>query len=209
MSYFVGLTFVQHYLQFKKINSFRRRFDYKHSPAMPLHMSILPPFELDNTGDLNELEDCLLDAVESNFLGLTNANEVEMSSLGFDYSKTSLLYLRPKLSEEIFFCQDSVKRVLKEFNVSFKKSKSIGKHIQNEFQSILPLGRLKDTDLFNVAVETAQEEFMLPFKLAAGSVVLFEKTSTGWVQRRRLFDFPKCELELASSNINVSGFQLS
>lgn len=209
MSFFVGLTFVQHYLQFKKIDSFRRRFDYKHNPSMPLHMAILPPFELEFTTDIDEIEECLYDVVESNFLGLENTNQVEMSSLSFDFSKTSLLYLQPKLSEEIFFCQDSVKRVLKEFNVSFKKSKSSGKYIKNEFQSLLPLGRSSDIELFKVAVNTAQEEFILPFKLAAGSVVLFEKTSTGWIQRRRLFDFPKCELDLGSSNINVSGFQLS
>ena len=142
-------------------------------------------------------------------MGIEDVSKIDMSSINFEFSKTSLLFIEPKLPEEFFFCQDSVKKVLEEYNVKFKATKSSGKYLNNEFQSILPLARSRDLELFKASVAASQEEFIMPFQLATSSIVLFEKTSSGWIQKRRLFDFPKCELNLNASNINVSGFQLS
>ena len=47
MEYFIGLTFHQSSIHYKKIDSFRSRFDSKYSVSKLLQMTLFPPFHID------------------------------------------------------------------------------------------------------------------------------------------------------------------
>ena len=67
--YFIGLTFHQNFVQFKKIDSFRKRFDPYYSLCKSLQMTILPPFELSSPRDEKVVIDALEEELDSFFHG--------------------------------------------------------------------------------------------------------------------------------------------
>ena len=52
--YFIGLTSHQNFVQFKKIDSFRRQFDPHFNHCKMLQMTILPPFDLPFKGQTQQ-----------------------------------------------------------------------------------------------------------------------------------------------------------
>ena len=78
MRYFLGLTFKQHFSQFKKLDSFRQQFDPKYYLTPTLQMTLLPSFEMegeipyDMVAELEEL-------FEDYLVGLTSLEQIHFS----------------------------------------------------------------------------------------------------------------------------------
>jgi hypothetical protein len=182
MQLFIGLTFNQSQLQFKKIDSFRKRFDDKYQCSHLLQMTLLPPFKL----VVNDLSDDL----DGQFCGIDKALEVDFN--GFDFVTTGrngVVFLKPTLPVDLYHCQEAIQGVLKELGATSKKHKNLARCSLNDLQTFLPIGRFDDMDLMSVAVNTAKIEFDGPFSLRANNLVLFEKTPTQWLPLRILHSF--------------------
>ena len=98
--YFIGLTFHQNFVQFKKLDSFRRQFDPHYFHCKTLQMTILPPFELPSKGlrqqsgkGIEQLCRQLEEDLESVFFGQDRLLKVD-----FDKIELHHLIMTKKLS---------------------------------------------------------------------------------------------------------------
>lgn len=207
MQLFIGLTFRQNYLQFKKIDSFRRRFDEKYSRSHILQMTLMPPFRLETftLQGINEFVEELAEDMEGQLLGMETPLEVDFNGFDFIAGKKGVLFLKPTIPIDIFHCQESLKESIKIFGGIFNKHKNLGKSYYNDLQTFLPIGRFTDMDLLSQAVDKARLEFAGPFKLTARDITLFEKTPGQWLPRKILYTFPDHdeEAELEESDFSI------
>lgn len=192
MQLFIGLTFRQNHLQFKKIDSFRKRFDGKYNRSHILQMTLMPPFKLEgNTTDgLHQFFEEVIEDVDSQLLGMEHSLSVDFNGFDFITGRKGILFLKPTIPIDIFHCQESLKESIKSFGGTFSKTKNLAKSFSNDLQTFLPIGRFTDMGLLSLAVDKARIEFSHPFKLVARDIVLFEKTPVQWLPLKILHRFP-------------------
>lgn len=184
MEFFIGLTFEPSSIHHNKIESFRSRFDSKYQKGEKLQLTLLPPFTIDfqNNEGLNSFTEELADLLDGHLYGLEQVSQIEFNGITFSMGKKGVLALTPKISPELFYCQESLHSFLKESGAHFKKSK-------NATNPLLPIGRFDYSDLLESAIETAKIEFSSPFVMNGASFVLFEKGPQQWIAKNNLYDF--------------------
>lgn len=184
MEFFIGLTFDPSSIHHNKVESFRKRFDSKFQKGEKLQLTILPPFTIDfpKNEDFNNFTEELTDLLEGHLFGLDLISQIEFNGITFSMGKKGVLALTPKVSPELFYCQESLYSFLKESGARFKKSK-------NATNPLLPIGRFDFTDKLESAIEVAKVEFSQPFVMNAASFVLFERTPQQWIAKTNLYDF--------------------
>ncbi|MDD4974162.1 MAG: hypothetical protein PHY93_07405 [Bacteriovorax sp.] len=184
MEFFIGLTFDPSSIHHTKIESFKKRFDSKFQKGEKLQLTILPPFSIDfqNNDELNNFTEELSDLLDSHLFGLEQISQIEFNGISFSMGKKGVLALTPKISPELFYCQESLYSFLKESGARFKKSK-------DTTNPLLPIGRFDYPDLMESAIETAKLEFSSPFVINGASFVLFEKVHQQWIIKTNLYDF--------------------
>lgn len=184
MEFFIGLTFDSSSIHHTKIESFRKRFDSKYHKDEKLHLTLLPPFSIDfpKNDDLNNFVEELSDLLDSHLYGLEEISQIEFNGISFSMGKKGVLSLTPKISPELFYCQESLHSFLKESGARFKKSK-------DATNPLLPIGRFDFSDKLESAIETAKVEFSSPFVMNGASFVLFLKGPQQWIAKTNLYDF--------------------
>ena len=110
-------------MQFKNIDSFRKRFDNRYSDSKTLNMSILPPFQLAIRQDESQIIDLIIDEVENQFLGHDNIHPINFNFLDFKVGKKCGLYLVPELSINLLHLQEALIEALNSHSVIFKQRK--------------------------------------------------------------------------------------
>ena len=184
MEFFIGLTFDPSSIHHTKIESFRKRFDSKYQKDENLQLTLLPPFSIDfpKNDELYNFIEGLSDLLDSQLFGIEQISQIEFTGISFSMGKKGVLSLTPKISPELFYCQESLHSFLKESGARFKKSK-------DATNPLLPIGRFDYSDLLESAIETAKIEFSSPFVMNGASFVLFEKGPQQWVAKTNLYDF--------------------
>jgi hypothetical protein len=182
------LKFEAHYLQFKKIDSFRKRFDTKYRQGSPLVMSLLPPFSSDKRYLSDRLVYEMEDEIDSHLIGISNTSEIQFNGIDVINAKKSLLCLRPEMPDEFYYIEQAISELLKDYKIKFKKS-IIAKEVDGNHQALLPLGRFKDPREFTEALNQAKLEFNSPFKLKIKDISLYAKVEDTWVQKHKLYEF--------------------
>lgn len=184
MEFFIGLTFDPSSIHFNKIESFRKRFDSKHQKSEGLQLTLLPPFSIDfqNNEEQSRFIEELIDLLEGHLYGLDQIAQIEFNGITFSMGKKGVLALTPKISPELFFCQESLHSFLKESGARFKKSK-------NATNPLLPIGRFDYMDSLESAIEVAKLEFSSPFVMNGAGIALFEKGPQEWIAKNNLYDF--------------------
>ncbi len=183
MDFFIALTFSPNFLQFKKIDSYRKRFDLKYNKTHHLHMSLFAPFTLPKL-DLKEYRKFttgISEEIDSHFSGLEEMNQIIFYELDFNSYNGKNLFLKPTIDINFEHCLNGISRILNEYchNKKIDQSKKI----------LLPIARSLDSTQLEQAVSEAQKEFQLPLILFAKTISLFEKTSDSWIQRSILYEF--------------------
>lgn len=206
MQLFIGLTFNQSFLQFKKIDSFRKRFDEKYNRSHLLQMTLMPPFRLDDVSSqgLNHFLDDLAEDLEDHLGLLEEPIEVDFNGFDFLGGRKGVLFLKPSIPVDLFFCQETLHESIKDFGGIFNKHKNLGRSFANDLQTFLPIGRFTDMELLSQAVDKARLEFASPFKLTARDLTVFEKAPGQWIPRKILFSFPKQPQEFTSGESDFS-----
>jgi hypothetical protein len=150
---------------------------------------LLPPFSIDfqNNDELNYFVEELSDLLDSQLYGLEEISQIEFNGISFSMGKKGVLALTPKISPELFYCQESMHSFLKESGARFKKSK-------DATNPLLPIGRFDFSDLLESAIETAKLEFSSPFVINGASFVLFERSPQQWFAKSNLYDFDSRDL---------------
>lgn len=192
MQLFIGLTFRPTSLSFKKVDSFRKRFDMKYERSDLLQMTLLPPFKIDHLTmrDFEGFAENLADDLESNFIGLENPIDVDFHGFDFHTGKKNILFLKPVIPIDIFHAQEILTDSVKSSGGTFYKHKNLGKTGTNDLQTYLPIGRFDELNLMSLAVEKAQIEFGHgAFQMQSQDIVLFEKMPDRWIPRRVLYSF--------------------
>lgn len=184
MELFIGLTFDPSSIHHNKIESFRKRFDSKFQKNEELQLTILPPFSIDfaNNEAQGRFVEELAELLEGHLYGLDQISQIEFNGITFSMGRKGVLALTPKISPELFYCQESLYSFLKDSGVRFKKTK-------NATNILLPIGRFDFPGLLESAIETAKIEFSSPFVMNGLSFTLFEKGPQQWIARNNLFDF--------------------
>lgn len=184
MEFFIGLIFDQSSIHHNKIESFRKRFDSKYQKNERLQLTLLPPFTIDfqKNEEQNSFTEELSDLLDSHLYGLDQISQIEFNGITFSMGKKGVLALTPKISPELFYCQESLYSFLKDSGARFKKSK-------NATNPLLPIGRFDYLNLLESAIETAKVEFSSPFVMNGASFVLFEKGHQQWIAKTNLYDF--------------------
>lgn len=184
MEFFIGLTFDPSSIHYTKIESFRKRFDSKYHKDEKLQLTLLPPFAIDfqNNDEFNNFTEGLSDLLEGHLFGLGQISQIEFNGISFSMGKKGVLALTPKISPDLFYCQESLHSFLKESGARFKKSK-------DTTNPLLPIGRFDYSDLLESAIETAKLEFSSPFVMNGAHFVLFEKSPHQWIAKINLYDF--------------------
>jgi hypothetical protein len=199
LQYFIGLTFHPHYLQFKKIDSFRRRFDFKYNRSAILQMTLLPPFRLktNKLSEINELFEVMEETLDGHLMDLDEASGIIFKSMEVSRGRTNVLYLKPEISPDFIHCQESLLEDLSKCGVTFNQSKLID---PCNLKTFLPLGRASLLDQIDIAVEAAHREFQLPLHLQVKHLCLFEKMPGQWIQKRKLYTFPSPKISQSWSD---------
>lgn len=184
MDFFIGLTFSTSSIHHTKIESFRKRFDSKFQKGEQLQLTLIPPFSIDfqKNEDMNNFIEELSDLLDSHLFGIDQIAQIEFNGITFSMGKKGVLALTPKISPELFYCQESLHSFLKESGARFKKSK-------DATNPLLPIGRFEFSDLLESAIETAKIEFSSPFVMNGASFVLFERSPQQWIAKNNLYDF--------------------
>ncbi len=197
MKLFVGLTFQESHLHYKKIDSFRCRFDKKYSCSSFSQMTLLPPFWVSGKlkGGVAKLVEHLEEELETHLHGFDHQFVIPFNGFDFKTGRGGVLYLRPELPDDLFHCQEVMREIIESHGGMFKKRKLSVSGLYADTETFLPIGRLTDLEGLELAIKTAQLEFNNPFNLALKAIALFEKAPNQWVLRKNLFLFDKLEAD--------------
>lgn len=206
MHFFIGLTFHPHFLQFKKIDSFRKRFDFKYGKSSILQMTLLPPFRLEGSPrmGIEEVIEHIEDELEGHLLGLDDLHSVDFNGFDFKTGRTGVIFLKPTLPIDLFHCQENLLETLKHSGAAFKKQKSPMPTGSDDLQTFLPIGRFWNHDSMAVAIEKAKVEFSAPFRLPMKDVILFQKVPGQWLAKKKLFTFSQAFDNLSQEHYNFT-----
>lgn len=195
MQCFIGLTFSEQYLHYKKIDTYRRRFDHKYTKSNILQMTLLPPFEISECDD--DFLESLSDEIEGHLSGHSEVGEIHFNGVDFHSNKKRSVYLRPELPLELQYCQQSLWETVADSGGSFKQNKrpQISQTEDYITRTFLPIGRSNDSYQFEASVLAAKSEFEDPFYLKAKSICLFESTPGQWLLKKELYFLENQEFE--------------
>ena len=191
--YFIGLTFHQNFVHFKKLDSFRRQFDPHYFHCKTLQMTMLPPFELPSKGLSQQSGrgiDTLCSQIEEDldcvFFGQDRFLKVDFKKIEFSFDKKPMIFLRPELPEELVFAQETMAKTLEDWEVRFKRR---GKKF---YETLLPIARPKKEYITHQAISMAQSDFTFPLSLYVSGMVVFEKLPGYWPIIKRVYH---CDLD--------------
>ncbi|MBT6326546.1 MAG: hypothetical protein HOJ35_11295 [Bdellovibrionales bacterium] len=182
--FYIGLTFQQNHLQFKNIDSFRKRFDNRYSDSKTLNMSILPPFQLAMRQGESQVLDLIIDEVENQFLGHDNIHPINFNFLDFKVGKKCGLYLVPELSINLLHLQEALIEALNSHSVIFKQ-----RNKKDQKNAFLPIGRFRTENELSFGIDIAKTQLRLPLSLQPKHLCLFEQTNSDQVMRKKIFSF--------------------
>jgi len=173
---FLGLTFYSDNSFAKNIQHYRKRFDEKYPILTPLHLAIVPPFEME-TSEIKSLSMELIEELDSFYFENLSHHSLQFTGLGVhEYKKNKLLYLNPIFDEEFLLCQESL------ISICNSHLEERDKKIKESQKTFLTIGRFQDATNLHLGIEEAQKDFSeftaLPFK----SICLFTKTTANWSQ---------------------------
>lgn len=205
MQLFIGLTFHPSPLISQKIDSFRKRFDSKYDRSPFLQMTLLSPFKIDflTTKDFEGVSENLADDLEGCFMGPELPVLVSFRGFDFHTGKRNILFLKPKLSLDIFYARELLMEGIKLSGGKFHKQRNLGRNSSPSGETFLPIGRFDEISEMKEAVEKAQIEFgHAPFDIPLRDVTLFEKMPGRWVPRKILYTFPQPSQDLLDNGEN-------
>lgn len=195
--FFVGLTFFSDNSFAKQIESFRTRFDTKYQTNPYLHLPIVPPFEID-TGEVKKLQQELIEELESFFFENTENHQLQFTGLDVhEYKKNKILYLNPKIDEDLSYCQESLFSICQSY-ISDREKK------MKDSKTFLTIGRYQGDENLHLAIDLARKEFQEVTSLPYESICLFSKNNGTWYREADLvsFDRPSNAL-LQSSRVSL------
>lgn len=187
MKYFLGLTFYPDNSFSKKIESFRSRFDTKYQTNPYLHLPIVPPFEIEVT-ESKKLQQELIEELESFYFENTAHHMLPFTGIDVhEYKKNKILFLNPKIDEELALAQESLVAICQSY-VSDREKKIKEKDAKKTF---LTIGRFQEGADLHLAIELAQKEFQEFTTLPFQSICLFSKNNGIWYREADLITFEK------------------
>ncbi len=183
MNFFIGLVFDNNSEHLKKIDNYRRRFDYKYLNNSFNQLTILPPFELENSrvDNLNRIKENLVEIVDDHLFGDHQLIQFEFYGISLHPGKKTIIGLTPKYTDELSFLQESLIDYLISEGAKFNK--------KNTNNLIYPIGRFENDYQIEVGVEIAKLEFSSPFVLNSKSIALFQRQNCIWNLNNELFKF--------------------
>jgi 2'-5' RNA ligase len=181
---FVGLTFFPENSFAKNIESFRSRFDEKYQSNPYLHLPIVPPFEIEVT-EVKKLAQELTEELESFFFENTEHHVLSFTGIDVhEYKKNKILYLNPRIGEELALCQESLFAICKSYVKDREKK-------LKDSKPFLTIGHYQDPLNLHAAIDLARKEFQeftgLPFE----SICLFSKNNGVWYREADLVSFDR------------------
>lgn len=195
--FFVGLTFFSDNSFAKQIESFRSRFDTKYQTNPYLHLPIVPPFEIE-TGEVKKLQQELIEELESFFFENTENHQLQFTGLDVhEYKKNKILYLNPKIDDDLSYCQESLFSICQSY-ISDREKK------MKDSKTFLTIGRYQGDENLHSAIDLARKEFQEFTSLPYESICLFSKNNGIWYREADLvsFDRPSNAL-LQSSRVSL------
>jgi hypothetical protein len=182
--FFLGLTFFPDNSFAKNIESYRSRFDFKYHANPYLHLPIVPPFEIEVT-EIKKLKQELVEELEAFYF--ENTQHHVLNFIGLDvheYKKNKILYLNPKIEEELALCQESLFSICQSY-ISDREKK------MKDSKTFLTIGRYQDCLDLHASIDLAKKEFheftTLPFE----SICLFSKNNGIWYREADLVSFDR------------------
>lgn len=195
--FFVGLTFFSDNSFAKQIESFRSRFDTKYQTNPYLHLPIVPPFEIE-MGEVKKLQQELIEELESFFFENTENHQLQFTGLDVhEYKKNKILYLNPKIDDDLSYCQESLFSICQSY-ISDREKK------MKDSKTFLTIGRYQGDENLHSAIDLARKEFQEFTSLPYESICLFSKNNGIWYREADLvsFDRPSNAL-LQSSRVSL------
>jgi len=189
--YLIALTFAPGYLQYQRLDQYRKRFCQRPiSSQIQLHLGLIPPFNADEhllKKELIDLSEDLHDAMD----GIEDGGHVLLSSPDLSHNQRPMISLKATLSDDLYHLQETLIDHLKECQVEFKRSKletkifaknSRLKLVDDQaLDTILILARFGQNHIIiNDALELAKSQFQNPFIIFADTITLFEKINGSW-----------------------------
>ena len=165
--FFVGVTFESSSTLSKKIQGFRQHFDSKFSKKINSHLT----------------SHSLVDEIDGFFFGANSAPKLGINGIGVWQNKRQhVLYLDPKLEENLKYCMESVQELCESFIPSQVNYKPNAKQF-------LPLGTFNSEEQLHRVMQHAQGEFANNSELVITGICLFEKKFGVWSVVHELISF--------------------
>lgn len=181
---FVGLTFFSDNSFAKSIESFRSRFDSKYQTNPYLHLPIVPPFEIEVT-EVKKLKQELVEELESFYFENTANHVLNFTGLDVqEYKKNKMLYLNPKIEEELTMCQESLFSICQSYITDREKK-------MKDTKTFLTIGRYQDSLDLHAGIDLAKKEFQEFTALPFESICLFSKNNGIWYREADLVSFDR------------------
>lgn len=199
MDLFIGLVFDPNHLSSQKINSYRKRYDPKFYKGSHLQLTLIAPFSFphDSRHRYQDFVQDIKDLFDGHLHGLNNFSNIEFHGIDFIAGKKSLIGLSPKLPIDLVHCQEALKDILLEHEVSFKNPKSVKAHTSRmekigdadsqTLKSFLTIGRFGFPDEMESGLEIAKQEFQEAFTLPVMDICLFKNLPQQWVIEESLY----------------------
>jgi 2'-5' RNA ligase len=182
--FFVGLTFYSDNSFARKIESYRSRFDFKFQTNPYLHLPIVAPFEVEVT-ELRKLKLELIEELESFYFENTEHHVLNFTGLDVhEYKKNKILYLNPKMEEELTLCQESISSICHSYVADREKK-------VKDSKAFLTIGRYQDCLDLHASIDLAKKEFQEFTSLPYESICLFSKKNSTWYREADLVSFKK------------------
>lgn len=188
---FVGLTFYSDSHLARKIESFKTRYDTKHKLFHKLHLSLLKPFEIEETERKSLIEE-LTEEIDSFFF---NVDSPKLKFFGLEMAqakKDYVLFLNPNFDSDFVHLIESVEDICKTYVVQEDK-------YQNSKKQMLPIGRFSDGESLKTYSLLAEEEFNFQSEMVIAGISIFEKKESEWLEICELINFEKLDDSLLHS----------
>jgi 2'-5' RNA ligase len=192
--FFVGLTFFSDNSFAKNIESYRSRFDTKYQTNPYLHVPIVPPFEIE-VAEVKKLKQELVEELESFYYENTEHHVLNFSGLDVhEYKKNKILFLNPKMEEELSLCQESLFSICQSYIPDREKR-------MKDKKMFLTIGRYHDCIDLHSSIDLAKKEFQEFTTLPYESICLFSKNNGVWYREADLISFDRPTNSLLQSSL--------
>lgn len=181
VKHFVGLVLKDTGPEIQRLDEFRRRFDPKSHTNSYLHVSLLPPFILEERFVKNIVKD-IEDEIDTYLGEDSQANVLEFVKLDIYNYKKRILYLEPLFHPDLEHLRDGLQSELFELIPNYKKRALKSK-------CFFTLGRFHNPWELNLAIDKALDELELPMEVKIDSIALFEHRDGVWQIKYKLYEF--------------------